>query len=197
MTVLCSTTNTPGSTAIAGLNYLPVTNVMLVWTNGDSSPKTFTVPVLHDSLVTPDLTIGLQLSSPVLNGVTNYAALGLLSVSVLNIVNIDNLGTLSFSSPTYSQNESGGFAIIPVLRQGGNVGTVSVTFNANSGLNANPYVEFLPTNGNMTFGPGENMKVFTVPLIDNKYLDLSNRAVVLQLTNAAPSEFSLIPPMPC
>ena len=93
MTVLCSTTNTVASAtntpAVPGVNYLPVTNVLLVWTNGDSAPKSFTVPVLHDNLITPDLTVGLQLSTPVLNGVTNYAALGLLSNAVLTIVNVD------------------------------------------------------------------------------------------------------------
>jgi uncharacterized delta-60 repeat protein/uncharacterized repeat protein (TIGR01451 family) len=190
MTVLCSTTNTvagPGNTpAVPGVNYLPVTNVLLVWTNGESAPKSFMVPVLHDNLVTSNLTVGLKLSTPVLNGVTNGLALGLLSNAVLTVLNVDHLGTLSFSSPTYVQNESGGFAIIPVVRQGGSVGTLSAAFNASTGLNASAGVEFVATNGSLTFGPGEVSKVFTVPLIDNHYADLSNRAVVLQLTNPVP-----------
>jgi uncharacterized delta-60 repeat protein/uncharacterized repeat protein (TIGR01451 family) len=191
MTVLCSTTNTvagPGNTpAVPGVNYLPVTNVLLVWTNGDSAPKSFMVPVLHDNQITPNLTVGLQLSTPVLNGVTNPVALGLLSNATLTILNVDALGTLSFSSPTYVQNENGGFAIIPVVREGGSVGTLSANFNASTGLNATAGVEFIATNGSLTFGPGEVSKVFTVPLIDNHYLDLSNRAVVLQLTNPVPA----------
>jgi len=81
MTVLCSTTNTvagPGNTpAVPGVNYYPVTNVLLAWTNGDSAPKFFMVPVLHDNQITPNLTVGLRLSTPVLNGVTNGLALGL------------------------------------------------------------------------------------------------------------------------
>ena len=48
MTVLCSTTNTVASAtntpAVPGVNYFPVTNVLLVWTNGDSAPKSFTGP---------------------------------------------------------------------------------------------------------------------------------------------------------
>jgi uncharacterized delta-60 repeat protein/uncharacterized repeat protein (TIGR01451 family) len=191
MTVLCSTTNTvagPGNTpAVPGVNYYPVTNVLLAWTNGDSAPKFFMVPVLHDNQITPNLTVGLQLSTPVLNGVTNNTALGLLSNAVLTILNVDALGALSFSSPTYVQNESGGFAIIPVVREGGSVGTLSANFNASTGLNASAGVEFIATNGSLTFGPGEVSKVFTVPLIDNHYGDVSNRAVVLQLTNPVPS----------
>jgi uncharacterized delta-60 repeat protein/uncharacterized repeat protein (TIGR01451 family) len=191
ITVLCSTTNTVASAtntpAVPGVNYLPVTNVLLVWTNGDSAPKTFLVPVLHDNQITPDLTVGLQLSTPVLNGLTNYTALGLVSNAVLTILNVDHLGTLAFSSPTYSQNESGGFAIIPVVRQGGSVGTISATFNTRAGINTTAGVQFVATNGSLTFGPGEVSKVFTVPLIDNTYIDSSNRTVVVQLTNPVPS----------
>ncbi len=191
ITVLCSTTNTVASAtntpAVAGVNYLPVTNVLLVWTNNDSALKTFTVPVLHDGQITPNVTVGLQMSTPVLNGVTNYTALGLLSNAVLTILNVDHLGALSFSSPTYQQNENGGFAIVPVVREGGSVGTISATFNTLPGINTTAGVEFVATNGSLTFGPGEVSKVFTVPLNDIGYIDLSNRTVVLQLTNSVPS----------
>jgi uncharacterized delta-60 repeat protein/uncharacterized repeat protein (TIGR01451 family) len=191
MSVLCSTTNTVASPtntpAVPGVNYFPVTNVLLVWTNGDIAPKSFLVPVLHDNVITSNLTVGLQLSTPVLNGVTNGLALGPLSNSVLTILNVDALGALSFSSPTYVQNENGGFAIIPVVREGGSVGTLSASFNASAGLNTVAGTNFVATNGSLTFGPGEVSKAFTVTLIDNHDLDLSNRTVVLQLTNPVPA----------
>jgi len=187
MTVLCSTTDTPDSSAVTNVNYLPVTNAMLVWSNGDSAPKSFPIAVLHDNTITSNLTIGLQLSTPVLNGVTNGLALGPVSISKLTIINVDHLGTLSFSSPTYAQNESGGFAIVPVVRQGGSVGTLSANFNASTGLNATAGIDFVATNGLLTFGPGEVSKIFTVPLIDSHHIDVSNRAVVLQLTNPVPA----------
>jgi uncharacterized delta-60 repeat protein/uncharacterized repeat protein (TIGR01451 family) len=191
MTVLCSTTNTVASPtntpAVPFVNYLPVTNLLLLWTNGDSAPKSFTIPVLHDGQITPNLTVGLQLSTPVLNGVTDNVALGLLSNAVLTILNVDSLGTLSFSSPTYAQNESGGFAIVPVVREGGSVGTLTATFNTTAGTNTTAGINFIATNGTLTFGPGQVSQAFTVPLIDNHSIDLSNRAVVLQLTNPTPS----------
>ncbi len=190
MTVLCSTTNTLASAtntpAVPNVNYLPVTNVLLTWANGDSAPKSFTVPVLHDNQITSNLTVGLTLSTPVLNGMTNYTALGPVSNAVLSILNVDSLGSLSFSSPHYSQNENGGFAIIPVVRQGGSVGTVIATFNASTGINATPGIDFLPTNGTLAFGPGELSKVFTVQLLDNAIVDAPDRAVLLQLTNPVP-----------
>ncbi|MGO9269700.1 MAG: Calx-beta domain-containing protein [Terriglobia bacterium] len=190
LTVLASTTNTTASAnntpAVPGVNYFPV-STNLVWTNYDSAPKSFMVPVLHDGVITPNLTVGLQLSTAVLNGVTNPVALGLLSNATLTILNVDSLGTLSFSSPTYVQNENGGFALIPVVRQGGSVGSLSASFSASAYSNVTAGIEFVATNGSLTFGPGEVSKVFTVPLIDNHYLDLSNRAVVLQLTNSVPA----------
>ena len=126
MTVLCSTTNTVASStntpAVPGVNYLPVTNVLLSWSNGDSAPKTFTIPVLHDNLITSNLTVGLQFSTPILNGVTNGLALGLVSNAVLTILNDDHLGTLSFSSPTYSQNEKRRLRDCPGRAPGGQRG---------------------------------------------------------------------------
>ncbi|MCX6924412.1 MAG: hypothetical protein NT154_14540, partial [Verrucomicrobia bacterium] len=105
----------------------------------------------------------------------------------MTILNVDNIGALSFSSPTYAQNENGGFAVIPVLRQGGSVGSLSANFNATIGLNMAAGVDFTPTNGTLSFGPGEVSKIFTVPLIDGHHVDVSNRAVVLQLTNSVPA----------
>jgi uncharacterized delta-60 repeat protein/uncharacterized repeat protein (TIGR01451 family) len=199
MTVLCSTTNTVASPtntpAVPGVNYFPATNVLLVWNNGDSAPKSFTVPLLHDNQITPNLTVGLRLSTPVLNGVTvtNNLAQGLVTNAVLTILNDDRLGTLSFSSPTYTQNENGGFALIPVVREGGIAGTLSATFNASTGLNAVNGVDFVATNGPLIFGPGEVSKVFTVPIIDNSQVDQPNRAVVLQLTNSVPAGVLISP----
>jgi uncharacterized delta-60 repeat protein/uncharacterized repeat protein (TIGR01451 family) len=190
LTLLCSTTNTVASStntpAVPNVNYLPVNNVLLVWTNNDSAPKSFTVPVLHDGQITPNLTVGLQLSTPVLNGVPDNVALGLLSNAVLTILNVDSRGTLSFSSPTYTQNESGGFAMVPVVREGGSVDTLTATFSATAGSNTTAGIDFVPTSGTLIFPPGQVSTNFTVQLIDNHNIDLSNRTVVLQLTNPTP-----------
>ena len=185
LTVVCSTTNMTGATAAApGTNYTPA-SMTLTWVSGDSSPKTFVVPVLHDGLITPNLTVGLVMASPTLNGMPNLGTFGAQSNAVLTILNQDQIGTVAFSSPSYNQNENGGYAIIPVVRLGGQAGTITANF-VTSGLNAFPGVDFVPTNGSLTFGPGEVSKVFTVPLIDNNVPDPA-RAVVLTLNNAIPS----------
>jgi hypothetical protein len=69
-----------GGSAVSGVNYTPVSGV-LNWTNGESGPKTFTVPLLNDSLAEPNPTVNLALSNP-----TNGAALGVQSTAVLTII---------------------------------------------------------------------------------------------------------------
>ena len=69
-----------GGTAASGVNYTAVSGV-LNWTNGESSPKTFTVPILDDGQVDPDETVNLALSNP-----TNGSALGVQSAAVLTII---------------------------------------------------------------------------------------------------------------
>ena len=70
-----------GGTASNGSDYTSVSGV-LNWTNGESAPKTFTVPILANTLVQSNVTVNMALSNP-----TNVAsALGLQSTAVLTIV---------------------------------------------------------------------------------------------------------------
>ena len=70
-----------GGTATNGTDYSSVSGA-LNWTNGESAPKTFSVPILGNTLVQSNVTVNLALSNP-----TNKAsALGLQSTAVLTIV---------------------------------------------------------------------------------------------------------------
>ena len=70
-----------GGTASDGTNYTGVSGT-LNWTNGESSAKTFTIPIFNDNLAEVNPTIYLGLNNP-----TNIAsALGLQSTAVLTIV---------------------------------------------------------------------------------------------------------------
>ncbi len=69
-----------GGTASNGVDYTSVAGT-LTWTNGESSAKTFTVPILNDALAEPDETVDLALSTP-----TGGAALGLSTTAVLTIL---------------------------------------------------------------------------------------------------------------
>jgi len=89
-----------GGTAVNGVDYTAVSG-LLNWTNGETVSKSFTVPVLGNSLERSNLTVNLALSNP-----TNTAsALGTQPAAVLTI----NLSTpivstlLSATAITYGQ----------------------------------------------------------------------------------------------
>ena len=69
-----------GGTATNGTDYSSVAGT-LNWAAGDSAAKSFTVPILNNSLVQPDVTVNLALNSP-----TGGSALGVRSTAVLTIV---------------------------------------------------------------------------------------------------------------
>jgi uncharacterized delta-60 repeat protein/uncharacterized repeat protein (TIGR01451 family) len=179
-------------TAVANTNYLPLTT-NLVWNNGDAQPKVLAIPVLDDGVVeTNNLTVNLQLSNPLLNSAADPKALGigttniLATNAVLYITNRDFIGQLSFSAGAYQVNENGGYAIISVIRTGGSAGPISVQFataddTAVSGLN------YLGTNGTLSFGPGEVSKSFTVPLLDDGFADASPFFFKVSLSNPNPA----------
>ncbi len=80
---------TAGGTASPVNNYTPVSGT-LVFNPGQTS-QSFTIPVKHDGLVTPALTVGITLSSPV------GGSLGTPSTAVLTIDNVDQPGVLEFA----------------------------------------------------------------------------------------------------
>src|SRR5262249_46839964 len=72
-----------GGSATAGLDYAAVSGT-LIWAAGDSSSKTFTVPILEDALVEGNETIALSLSS-----VSGGATIGTPASATLTIVDND------------------------------------------------------------------------------------------------------------
>lgn len=72
-----------GGTATAGSDFTPVVGT-LSWPDGDTTPKTFQVPVINDNLIETNETVFLALFSP-----TGGAALGSLSTATLTITDDD------------------------------------------------------------------------------------------------------------
>ena len=69
-----------GGTATNGTDYTAVSG-MLNWPAGDSTPKTFSVPILNNTLAQPNVTVNLALNNP-----STGTALGVQSTSVLTII---------------------------------------------------------------------------------------------------------------
>lgn len=174
-----------GGTAVNGVNYIASTNT-LHWNNTDVSVKTLSIPLIHDGIYTPDLTVNLQLTNGLANNVANSKVLGLSSVTnaTLTIGNVDFPGIVQFASGIYSVKKSAGYALIPVVRAGGSAQNVTVNFGTLDGSAVNG-ANYTATNGVLTFTNGEIAKYFAVPILDDGQPDgLLNLNLVL--SNATP-----------
>ena len=166
---------TTSGTATNPADYTGVTNT-LSWADGDSSAKSFTIPLVLDGRVEGTETVNLFLYSPTING-----ALGSRTNATLFITDADNFGALSFSQPLYEGDENGSAPIITVTRSGGIAGTVSVSY-ATSPLTATPVEDYNDTGGILIFLPGETSHTFIVPIVDDAVPD-GDKSVQLSLSN--------------
>ena len=175
-----------GGTATNGVNYVGFTN-QVTWNNVESGPKTILLPVMADGVVTSNLTVNLRLFGSTVNGSTTAQPLSsVYTNAILTITNLDSTGTVQFSASSYSFNENGGQAIIPVVRTGGSAGSVSVNVGTLDGSAYSNADYFIITNNLLTFTNGEVSKSFRVPIIDNLIQD-GNRSLSLVLTNVSPA----------
>jgi uncharacterized delta-60 repeat protein/uncharacterized repeat protein (TIGR01451 family) len=183
--VVSITVSTRDGTATNGVNYAGSTNV-LTWNNGDVAAKTISIPIFDDGIVSSNLAFNLRLSNPTANGTNQPLVLnGLFTNAVVVITNVDSIGKVAFSAATYSFNENGGQALIPIVRTGGSAQTIMVNFSTVNGT-AFAGIDYVPTNGSLVFAPGEVGKTIRVPVIDNGLQELP-RFLTLTLSNSVPA----------
>ncbi len=167
-------------TATAGSDYTSRSGT-LSWGNGDSAIKTFSVPILNDSVYEGNETVNLTL-----NSVTGGATLGSPSSAVLTIIDNDEEpqpGALQFSSSTYSVSESGGSATITVTRTGGSNGGVAVSYATSNGT-ATAGSDYTSRSGTLSWGNGDSAsKTFSVPILNDSVYE-GNETVNLTLNSA-------------
>ncbi len=168
-------------TATNGINYTGSTNV-LFWNNGDATARTITIPVHQDGVVTPNLVAYLQLINSQVNGTNSSMPLAFGGTnSTLTILNVDSAGSFQFSSAAYGVKKYGSYALIPVTRMGGSIGTVTVSFTTVDDT-ALQGVNYVYTTNTLVFTDGQLTRFVTVPIIPvagtNGLTDL-----VLQLSN--------------
>ena len=139
--------------------------------------RTFTIPIINDSVIEQDETINLRLYNP-----TGGASLGL-SNAVVTVIDDDLLsGRVQFSEALYKADESGLTATITVTRTGGSLGVLSVQF-ATSNLTAIGGNDYVATNSVLTWNSGDNTpKTFTVRMLDDGVVE-GDETVGLHLFN--------------
>lgn len=171
--------------ATAGADYETVSGV-LDWADGDSSLRTFLVPILRDSLDEGPETVRLELSAP-----TGGAALDpVRGTAVLTIEEEaagdqprSRSGQLEFARRSGEQIiENAGTARIGVERSRGSAGNVSVEVTTTDG-SAVAGLDYQPVLTTLFWGSGDSSPRFVdVPILDdgdtegNEILQLSLRA---------------------
>src|SRR5262249_41044280 len=167
---------TSNGTATAGSDYT-ATSGTLTLADGETS-KTFTIPILDDSLVENDETVNLTLSSP-----TGGASLGSQTTATLSIHSDDvaQAGAFQFSASNYTVSETQATATITVTRTSGtNVGA-SVSFATSNGT-ATAGSDYTAASGTLNFAAGETSKTFTVSIINDTTVE-NPETVSLTLSN--------------
>ena len=163
---------TVGGSATAGSDYSPVSGT-LTFGAGVTS-KTFTVPLVSDTIDETNETINLLLNAP-----DGGATLGVRTTAVLTIVDNDTAGVLQFSAVAYSISEGAGNATITVRRIGGLASGVSVQYTTEDGT-ALAGADYTTASGTLSFGANETLKTFTVPILEDS-IGEANETVKLKL----------------
>ncbi len=91
-------------------------------------------------------------------------------------------GTIQFGAAEYNFSENAGFAVVPVVRTGGTnlAGTVDYLITGGTATNG---VDYLGTNGTLSFLPGEDVKSIILPLVNESLVE-PDETILLVLTNA-------------
>ncbi|HMC70350.1 MAG TPA: Calx-beta domain-containing protein, partial [Mycobacteriales bacterium] len=186
---------TTDGTATAGLRYTP-TSGTLTFGFGETL-KTFTVPVVNDTIGQGPQTVNLTLSS-----VTGGGTLGGPSTAVLTIQDDDPY--ISLSAPTYTVSEGAGSLTVTVLRGGDLSRQATLDYATSDQPAGTPHraiagVDYTVTTGTLTFAPSVVTRTFTVPILNNS-LPQPDRTFVVLVGNAAitglpPATVSLIAPV--
>ncbi|PSB15610.1 hypothetical protein C7B65_24060 [Phormidesmis priestleyi ULC007] len=171
--------NLTNGTATAPGDYTnsPIT---VSFANGDSATKTITIPIINDLLVESNETINLSLGSA-----TNGATIGSQNTAVLTIIDNDApVGTLAFSTPTFSVNEDGtAISSVQVTRTGGSNGAVSAVVNLTNGTATAPG-DYTNSPITVSFANGDSAtKTITIPIINDSLVE-SNETINLSLGSA-------------
>ena len=168
------TAYTGNGSAVAGTNYIAV-NTNLDFPLGEVI-KSFVVPVMDDGVVTPNLTVNLNIANPTAPATINQPT------ALLTIVN-DEI-TISFSQATYSDAKSipGGVAPISIILAGNTNSTASASFTTTTNGTATVGTDYTPVSQTVTFTPGITNINVDIP-VNNNDLAEGNRTVTMAITN--------------
>ncbi len=149
---------TANGTAVAPADYTSSRGT-LQWADGDSSPKTFAVPISNAAPFAGNKTLSIVLSDPAAGAVISNPG-----VATATIAGDQPPGSLALAAGDGSVAQTGGSLAVKVIRTGGTNGAVTVSYATSNGT-AVAGTDYTDTSGTLTWANGDgNSKVFSVPV---------------------------------
>ena len=174
LTVDYSTLESFVNPATDQVDYQSVTG-QLVFAEGEVQ-RSFTIPIIDDVIIEADEFIDIELTNP-----TQGAELGSIPYTTLVLLSDDSLVSFLTSTNVVTENEVAGRKEIFVVRSGTTNGSVSVNYLSQAGT-ATAGTDYSNVTDTLTFLPGESVKSFFVPIINDTQPELIE-TVQLSLTN--------------
>ena len=148
-------------TAVSGTNYTKTTGT-LSWADTETTRKSFSVPIIYDSVQTSNLNFNVSLSNLSTGSYINFPTA--LTSSTVTIVD-EEPGKFKFNSSSYSVTE-GSNVTVQIDRYSGSFGTVTLNITSSNGT-AVSGTDYTSVNQALTFSNGDTSKTFSVSTIDN------------------------------
>jgi hypothetical protein len=191
---------TSDGTATAGQDYTPASGT-LSWAAGDGLSKSFTIPLVSDTVVEGVETVHLTLSTPT-GGATLDPVRGTADLRIGASGGDDhggggggggggsNSGSIKFDQSDFQVLENGGQAVITVERSHGESGPATVQFATSDGT-ATAGQDYTATSGTLSWAAGdESSKVIRVPILDDS---VAEGTETVRLTLSSPTGAGLDP----
>jgi hypothetical protein len=172
--VLITVNRVNGDDGAASVNYTTVagtatpgpgndyttTSGTLIWADGDTTPQSFSVPILDDTAVEGDETFTVSLNTP------SGGTVGVPGDATVTIVD-DPVGTAQFSASVINTTEEAGTVTVTVTRTGGTEGPLSVNYTTAPGTATTPD-DYATAAGVVTFPAGDaTSQTFNITLVND------------------------------
>lgn len=170
---------TANGTAVAGTDYTASSGT-LQWASGDTTARTFNVPVSNSTAFSGTKTFTVLLSSPSAGASINAPGAATVSISGASG---GSPGALELSASSYSVPQSTGSVTIAVNRTGGSTGAVAVSYATADGT-ATAGTDYTATSGTLQWASGDSAaKTFSVPISNANPLS-QTKTFTVTLSNA-------------
>ncbi len=176
--VSCAVT---GGTATGGGADYTLTTSILSWANGESTTKNCVIAITSETLVEPDETIAIQLTSP-----TGGATVGATGSTTVTITNDDNAGVVQFAAAGFGPiAETGTTLIFTLSRTGGTSGAVTATCSAHGSSTATLGSDYSISTASVSWTNGDAANKNCVILVSDDVLTEGTETIVLQVAITA------------